>query len=496
MDSMEVQEYYNIGKNDEVVIYGAGALGKEMALKLQCKWNIVALFDQNANNIVSDTSIPIYTLEEGIDLLGSQIVVIICIHNAQMHPYIADEVRAKGVNKIFFAPVGRRFVTKNKMRMLKLYESLFERGIEKIRGIPYYDKLLIDRWSKCTIHETNDYIVAWCNIEILYVNCEMLESEKEKIVKDKYADLPIAAYRMMVDAYKYFQDGVSLIGEFVSDYRLRESTNHDTKEFLQRRYEVYQMLENEWKTNQEYFKYAPVDVKWNKNGYFNITDGHNRAVYLHLKGLNWIPVRMCRADYLSWENSVVANKVIQELAQGKVDLFVTSVPHPYFMYEKVQKEVNGLEVLSAFQYYLGVEIRNIKTVLEISSYEGYFSRNFIRSGAQTAVVIESDAMVKKRISEIQNLLQLRQMLIKDGLADCDSDMSIDVAFIVSSMESGELRYGLQNTVLKNSKVIMWESYINPDEEKQAILDSGYATYVRLLNKCYGDRVSEVGVFVR
>lgn len=487
--------HYHIDRNDRVVIYGAGALGKAMAVELKKEWNIVALFDQNADNIVQDIDVPIYTLKEGISLLGSEITVIICIHNACLHASIAKNISMMGINRIIFAPVGKQFVSEYKDQMQEVYAHLFEKNIRSIEMVPYYDEMEICRWSKCIIRETQDIVVAWCNFEVLYISHSGLESERKKgIPLDKYIDLPVAAYRTLIEGYKYFQDGMSSIEEFVDSYKLRESANHNIKAFLQRRYAVYQMLENEWKTNQQYFEYAPVDVEWNQKGYFNITDGHNRAVYLHLKGLNWIPVRMSRTDYIAWENESVANRVIQGLEQEKIDAFITPIPHPYFMYEEVQKEVNGLEILSAFQYYLGVEIRNVKTVLEIGEYEGYFSRNFIRSGAQEAVVIESDEAVKRRILEMQDLLQLSSIRIKNDLTDCDSNMDIDIAFIVSGMESDRLQDSLKNTVLKNSKMIMWESYKNSQKEKQVILDSGYVFYTRLFNKCYGDHISEVGIF--
>jgi len=489
--------FYLISKEENAVIYGAGALGRQLYLVINKLCPVIAFFDQNATKVRKRlTTIPILTAEEGIKKYGNDLIVFVCIHNAEVHWEVAEKLYSFGVDKIIFLPVGNTYDNGMALRMLSVYSCLFEDNCAGIGNIPFYSVIRKCPWQEEIIRETANFVVTWCSIEILYTYKEATQFEKEeKIELPDIANLPVPAMREMLDGYRYFSKGEGNIKEYISTYMRIEGSFNKECSFLKRRFSTFQMLETEWKNNQEYFKFAPIDVSWNEKGYFNIIDGHNRAAFFYLKGVNWVPVRMKREDYYSWRNQDMARKVIDELIQINEVEFSTPVPHPFFKNINSKKENNGIEVLGIIQEFLGREIRTVKSIVEISNYEGYFARNFIRTGANKVFVIEESETIKNKIILINQLMQIKSINVVNVIKKDDLESEFDAVFLFDKWSEKEINESDFTALFKNSRYLFWESKNDPLREKDAIYHQGnYDSYFKLMNKCYGNKVSEIGVF--
>lgn len=477
--------YYTISAKDNMVIYGGGALGKERYRYFSRHYHVSAFFDQNAASIsTKDIDIPVYTPQEGVNKLGTHIVVVVCIHNAFMHQEVAQNLYDLGIDKIIFLPMGEGYLTGPRVQMLEIYTYCCEHDIDRIREIPYYSTLVKSAFVDCIIRKSSEYIVSWCPIDLLYT---------EENWPDGNANIPVASFRILAEGYEFFQGRIDNADNFIQVYMPEDGQSENVGDFLQRRFNTYLMLEKEWKENHEYFMYAPVEVKWNERAYFNVLDGHNRVCFLIDKGCRWIPVRMSRADYELWLNNSVC-KVICDKLEGREQQFSYHLPHPLFKYEKITKDDLCVDILCEVLRYLGKESTKINNMLEISEYEGYFAANFLRMGAKYAALIEDREETINTINQIQRLIQIGNIQIRKDV--CHVEKEIELAFILKDIQGKDLENILKDESLKNCRFLVHKTYGNIDESKRILNTYGYEEYHFLLRVVEEKEVREVGIYSR
>lgn len=480
-----MDRYYAISEKDKMVIYGAGALGKERYRHFSKYYRVLAFFDKNAASIsTEDIDIPVYSLNDGVKALGTDIIVLVCIHNAFVHQEVAQDLYSLGIDRIIFIPMGDDYLIEPRMRMLEIYTCFCEHDTDAISLIPYYSALLRPAYVDCIIRSNSEYIVCWCPIDLLYTNKSWPEDN---------ADIPAASFRILAEGYDFFQGKIGRADTFIRVYMPEDGYSESVGDFLQRRFHTYMMLEKEWKENHEYFKYAPIEVKWNEGAYFNVLDGHNRICFLIDKGCKWIPVRMEREDYKLWLNESACNAVCEK-SRKKDRHYAYHLPHPLFRYEKITGDDTCVDILCETFKYLGKEVKKINSVLEISEYEGYFADSFLRTGAEHAAVLEDDEEIIDKINDIQQLIQVRNIQIVRELSHLEGE--VELAVLLKDMWGENLEYILDADCMRSCKVLIHKAYDVNKENQEMLRKHGYGEPHFLLRVVEEKEVREVAVYRR
>lgn len=480
-----MDDYYKISDKDNIVIYGGGALGKERYRYFSRHYHVLAFFDRNAAFIsTEDIDIPVFAPQDGINELGTDIIVVVCIHNAFVHQEVAQHLYSLGIDKIIFLPMGDEYLAEPRMQMLKIYTCYCEHDIDKVMEIPYYSTLLRPDFTDCIIRSNSEYVVSWCPVDLLYT---------DKNWPEGYGDIPMASFRILAEGYEFFQGRIGKADGLIKVYMPEDGQSENVGDFLQRRFNTYLMLEKEWKENQEYFKYAPIEANWNEGAYFNVLDGHNRICFLIDKGCKWIPVRMRRKDYELWLNDSVCRTVFKNWRKTDIH-FAYHLPHPLFRYEKITKNDSCVDILYEAFRYLGKQVKKIKGMLEISEYEGYFADSFLRMGTEYAAVLEDSEEIIDRIYRIQELIQVRNIQIVRDL--CHLDSEVDLTFILRDIRGADFENVLGADSLKSCKFLIYKSYGDNEENQKVLRNYGYGEFHFLLRTVEQKEVREVGIYSR
>lgn len=484
-DRDKMGDYYTITDKDSIVIYGGGAFGKERYQYFSRYYHISAFFDRNADSIsLEGSNVPVYSPQDGVKKLGINIVVVICIHNAFVHQEVAQDLYALGINKIIFIPMGDNYLTASRMQMLEVYTYCCEHDMDKIIKIPYYSTLLRADSIDCIIRSNNEFVVCWCPIDLLYT---------DKCWEEGNGDIPVASFQALSEGYEFFQGQSKNADNFIQVYMSGDGQSEGVGDFLQRRFNTYLMLEKEWKENHEYFKYAPAEVKWNERAYFNVQDGHNRICFLINKGCKWVPVRMSREDYQLWVNYPVY-QTIKERTGESGRQFAYHLPHPCFRYEKILRDDFCVDILCETLKYLGKENREIKKVLEISEYNGYFADNYLRMGAKYAAVLENKEETIGSISIIQELIQVRNIQVIKDICCIEGD--VELAVILKDICEKSLEKILKIDSMINCRFLIYKTYRNAEKTRRILNDCGYGQYHFLLRIIEEEEVREIGIYRR
>ena len=99
-----MEDIFYLKNNVDVVIYGAGELGRNIYEKISHKYNVVAMVDRNSRNL-SGFKVPILQPDENsLKNVSRKTVVIVCVHNGAWHNEIAKKMAQIGFEQILFLP--------------------------------------------------------------------------------------------------------------------------------------------------------------------------------------------------------------------------------------------------------------------------------------------------------------------------------------------------------------------------------------------------------
>ena len=121
---------------------------------------------------------------------------------------------------------------------------------------------------------------------------------KEKLCRknsEKLAEIPLTEFYPYKNLFDYLF-GKSL--EVPKDYlELQRETLYEQKELLCNRKKLFSCFESHYENDYNFFLYSPANAQWNENGYFNISDGLHRMIYLIEKGKNKVPIVVSNEDF-------------------------------------------------------------------------------------------------------------------------------------------------------------------------------------------------------
>lgn len=474
-----------------IIIYGAGEVGKDTLLHMQqAQLPVIIILDRKMNGMVSGIPILHPDRIKISTRIKKESAVVICLSDGMLHKEVAEQLEQLGFEKIVFLPMGYRLERKEKMRLISLYnQALQGKDIyEDVKEYRYYKKKISE---SAKIREENSRVVVWVGQEILFSeNKTDWKGDRSKIhMVNNGIQVNLNAYYWYHELFRYLKGTVENCKDYLSIFYLQEETDAANEKILARE-KLYRELKHEISYGMDFFIEAAPNVIWNQNGYFNIVGGNHRTIFLQSEGYINYPVRMSREDYEIWMNHKKLEKFKQWIRKNHIDYTYVPIPHPYFMSVPYLREGYGKTILSALYRYWGpISLAN-RNIIDLSEYQGYFTRIASRMGAREVIFSSKDENELEFAQNIFELLQLRNIKLQREI----DKLSIDKANIVFAMKRA--RRLLKENNLKDFEGMLFVEFNVKDVDfmKEVMADTRMKCYRSLHREVFNGEMLEFGVF--
>lgn len=434
-----MKKYYTFSKELNIYIYGVNQYSKNVKTKLQeVGLSVGAFIDRRARELQDIDGVPVISPQTDVlsKIKRDSCCVIIMLQNALQHDGIAEELFLKGIEKIIFVPMKRKYNIQIMYEMIEVYNSILLEPYSCFQEIPYYRELLNE---EATIEKETEYIIKRVPADILYSNPVSNLKNDPNILK--YADAPIMSYKPYYDMLEYFEGGEREgdLEEYLKDYGVN-SCNYkhafSNEMIILQRYELYKIWNEHFQQGMDFFCASAPAVCWNEKGYFNLLEGQHRSLFLVKKGIYFVPVRIHKSDLAKWESEI--NKV----GSNDISLIETAI---FIQKNLPRKLVFGERILCS----------NI--------CGGYFETLYRKMGAlEVATFLPSEGGLSKQLDWLdkysfvsfvgngdQIAKEIKQILLKF------KDIPIKgLLFSMSSEEVKELDDTIQRKLTRISKIFL------------------------------------------
>ena len=138
----------------------------------------------------------------------------------------------------------------------------------------------------------------------------------QKMMKYFAGEIDEEAWQESRRLWEMCRDAQSFSNPLKERYSEKEQTDN-----LEDRYRIFEKMNQIFCENPSFFRENPISVVWNERGWFHIQDGNNRAAFLLMKGMYWIPAQMTVSDYAAWlRGEGAAAEVKTVLSQSEAGL--------------------------------------------------------------------------------------------------------------------------------------------------------------------------------
>jgi len=426
------------------ILYGYTGLAFQFkeTLTIQKK-RIFAYMDERAAEIKSDDSIPVYKLGEEpiLDKDKKNFIVIICLQDALKHEEVAAKLYEKGYNKILFLPIGRKENSCEAQILRRLFMDLCYGEIIEWKYVPSYKREDISE-KDSIIFQCEEYVIFKCPFPLLFcgageLNRGIIRSKTTLLEINKYADKNIVCLDYYYKLFLYFMEGQ---GDYSSYLRIQRKEGEE-REFLENRRKLIFRYEHEFIRNSNFFQDAPLKAVWNKKGYFNIIDGHHRAVYLILKGIYYLPIVVERDDYELFCNYHLKH-LVQELYRERIiEKIKCPILFPLFYDMQENKEKEVFETYKVIISYWFVNNLPMESILDISDYDMFFARELKRLGCKDVGTVVWNEHCKNSMDRLNAIVHVNGI---DEIEVFSSDDSYEYVWVLNALSMfSNLSKGLQ-----------------------------------------------------
>lgn len=418
---------FSLNKSINIYIYGAGALGVNLATYAETKgYKIAAFLDRNAADIRKINDISVLSLEEFQFCNVNDTVVIIALQNVTQHESIVKRILQNGCNKVIYFPVhtfGMSPVFVSNMR--KKYNECITYKFEYVlENIPQMD---IRPWNYDSLLAGN---VLWMPIEVCFA--------VKKTVSDRQSDYTIKAEELL-DKYvrgkniycilPYWQLFEYLEGDkedcelYLKIYGRRGHISNFQKtdsELLKDRNALLSIYLYELNMHSDFFYESPCEVEIGRYGKVYILDGIHRGVFLAKKGYRWLPVKILKNDTEFYINKSILQRIKKYVNTNNIQQIEFPIEHPAFYGFPVHRD----DVINTWKEIVRyVEEKNItkNMCVDFSDTGGYFARNLLRIGFKLVYLKEIkndfDRMIKELFgfNEINEINSIGNVIMQSNL---------------------------------------------------------------------------------
>lgn len=372
---------FDIQKKSQIVLYGYSQFDtvKDKYDEMQgFGYEMLGYIDQNAAILKKKISIPCWTIADFPYSPESRksIIVILLLQNGRKHEEVAKRLYDSGFEKVLFLPKNLKTICQKEM--FQKYNFFLKNEFNALKGIPERNEMIekeVQTEGNILRRGEKNLTIA-VPIEILFTYAS--EDEENICFSKPYGQLFDVLENKSVECNLYY--------EFMgADTKLKQN------KLLSDRMALYCFWERHRQLDMNYFIDAAPIVSWNVKGYFNIIDGHHRAMYQYRKGYYKIPVSMTYDDYNSWQC------IVDEEDYKGLKSVGVPIPHPSFLEENAIYESHWQNVI---QYLYKIGYGRQSRLVEIDDYLGYYASVFQRIVRGKALVVlntESDIALCEKI---------------------------------------------------------------------------------------------------
>lgn len=430
---------FAITGNESVVIYGAGERGKLFAdLFYKNGFQIKAILDKKADllepiRINNAITIPIVDPNQYV-IESENEIVIISLSNGVHHEIIAEFLYKVGFKKIIYIP----FRMENNKRLMSDMRQIFNEILEGkclYDNVPEYSDITVVSFNCITSKKSHliympvENIFTQENFEVGLENLNGVEYVKRKKVMETAGE-NLLNFKRYIGLYQYLDNAENDCSEYLDTQISNiENVHRERERILQDRYALFNIFEKAFAVNRDFFEDSAPTAAWNKKGYFNIIDGHHRAMYLVYKGVWDIPIRIREQDrqyislwkqikgkfwcespfFVNWEatlayrkqNAIICNVLLKKDVVGK----------------KICIKLNDAGLLGRYCYRLGCKLcidieSNEKAEFAKKIYDAFqFSENLkICTQIENEVIADIAILDEEYINQSKNISAQKYIL--------------------------------------------------------------------------------------
>lgn len=286
-----MEKIVGLRPEDEIILYGYNAYCREQADRLVASgYTVAGIIDQNPQNKGEYKGIPIKCSIEELDV-SEKTCVFIMLQNGMLHWDIAFDLYKHGVNHAVFLPMKIGFYNNDVQADFIMQYNYMMGGQYSLLQLPclqdeMFEQVNEEKWYVAKQLSSGEHI-AWVSTDL--VRTTLQEEEK-------YRNISIVEFAPYINLFLCLSGKKADISEYVKIYGkapFSEISEEAYEYVLNKRRGLYDFFEEKFKSgNLEYFTAAAPKAVWNKNGYLNLCEGQHRCVYLIMKGMNKVPVRV------------------------------------------------------------------------------------------------------------------------------------------------------------------------------------------------------------
>lgn len=300
MEEEERKHYFDLQKNSTIWIYGAGSIGKSYCHRLlKSGYNVVGFLDKNANYMTEICGRKVLSPDVAEGIVSEDTIVIISLRNGLQQENVAEGLAEIGLRKLIYLPMHIKQALSIRKQYRLNYARLISGDFAHIRQVPIYGYGAVCP-GYVIVEQNNEKVVFWCNITDLhtaaFVEAELPQRwEINLSIVNKYIDRKIEELYPYVELFRYLGGERADINSYME--MQGRVTQEQRNQLLDDRRMLYKVYEDAYKYEMNFFTESPSICTWNEKGYFNISDGMHRAVYLISKGYTEVPVAVTKSDF-------------------------------------------------------------------------------------------------------------------------------------------------------------------------------------------------------
>ncbi len=298
-------------KNKFFALYGDIQIGARtsriVAAIESCGLQVRFIIDKkfaNSYNAFS-TKISLEDFESRAANAKNKWVIVLCFFNISTHMVVSESLHRRGFDQLVFVP-GYNVVDYNQAHTMRsFFNRLLYGNICNEELLPdYIDLCISDAHCNEIISKYGGgrYVSIYAPITLLYIGIESenffgrISDEYLLSVQDKH----ISAYETHNELFRYVFCG----GNWPEHYANHFSFGRDPQIVVEDRKKVFTGMLHMTFNDPNYWRDAPLPVKWNPIGHFNLLDGHHRASFLYNFGARRVPVVMTDDDFCAYRSFV------------------------------------------------------------------------------------------------------------------------------------------------------------------------------------------------
>lgn len=378
-----MQEDYKKTNNYLFILYGVSDVAFRFQRYLQQQGKVVkAYFDRRAKELGDIGSIPVYELgtEPFLESQKSNCIVILCFQDALQHEQVVKQLHKNGYKKVLYLPMGSDGLKNNYTLLRNLFMDFSHGEVIEWNNIPEYEEKE-NTELKCesaVIRKSESYITFRCPYPLLFCGTPELNGEINRKLNNidwvqKYANKNIICLDYYFELFEYLSLGIGSCNTYIKAH----GANRNITEFISNRKQLLTQYAMEIARGSDFFDNSPIEVVWNKKGYFNIVDGHHRAAFLIIHEMYYLPVITRISDYDTYFQSNILKKINIDFVRTRINC---PILHPSFFDVRNDNEpILFYYYRIIFQYFFNNRL-NMDSILDASLYDMFFAREFKRMG--------------------------------------------------------------------------------------------------------------------